>query len=237
MPDVDENWEALPLRRAWEFLNSKGFTEQADRIRTSQDRQGGYTSTLKRGKVVTLMRENGLLEEFVNLHWQNGTTAQGRRLIERYARIHERFLNQSPEEEEADEEDLDEGHFALEAHLRDYLATHLHLLESGLSLFPLPDGQSAVEYGVDRSGRRIDILARDGDEIPVVIELKVSRGHERTIGQALYYRGRVKEIFGASRVRIFIVAGQISSELKLAAIDLLDVSLFDYRLSMTVAQV
>jgi RecB family endonuclease NucS len=80
----------------------------------------------------------------------------------------------------------------------------------------------------------VDILAKDKAGIPVVIELKVSRGHERTIGQALYYRAKVKEIFNVERVRIFIVALEMSLELRSAAKEVLDVSLFEYSLSMTV---
>ena len=110
-------------------------------------------------------------------------------------------------------------------------------MERGLAQFPTTDGRTPVEFSVDDSGRRIDILAKDNDGIPVVIELKVSRGHERTIGQALYYRGRIKTLFNVPRVRIFIVASQIGPELRLAAGDLPDVTLFDYRLSMTVERV
>ena len=88
------------------------------------------------------------------------------------------------------------------------------------------------EYPVD--GRRIDILAQDSSGKPVVIELKVSRGHERTIGQALYYRAKIKEAFKTPIVRIFIVALEMSPELRMAATEVPNVSLFEYSLSMTV---
>ena len=83
-------------------------------------------------------------------------------------------------------------------------------------------------------GRRVDILAKDKAGLPVVIELKVSRGHERTIGQALYYRAKIKEMFKVESVRIFIVALELSSELRVAAKEVPDVSLFEYSLSMTI---
>ena len=103
--------------------------------------------------------------------------------------------------------------FAYEEHLRDYLAKNLSILEASLTLW---DGSEveAVEFPVD--GRRIDILAKDKSGVPVVVELKVNRGHERTIGQCLYYRAKIKEIMKVPRVRIFIVAEEISHELKLA---------------------
>ncbi len=67
--------------------------------------------------------------------------------------------------------------FALEEQLRDYLAENLGILEAGLSLWPIENGD-AVEFQVDEQGpsRRIDILAKDRGGLPVVIELKVSRG-------------------------------------------------------------
>ena len=109
-------------------------------------------------------------------------------------------------------------------------------IEDGLEPWPAPD-KPAVEFPVDDRGRRIDILAKDRDGTPVVIELKVSKGHERTIGQALYYRGRIKQLFSTERVRIILVASAISSELRTATADLSDVDLFDYRLSMTLTRV
>lgn len=90
---------------------------------------------------------------------------------------------------------------------------------------------------MDGTGRRIDILAKDAAGLPVVIELKVSRGHERTLGQALYYRGRVRELFNVESARIIIIAREISAELTTAAKDIEWVSLFQYRLSMTLDRV
>jgi len=92
--------------------------------------------------------------------------------------------------------------------------------------------RATVEFPVN--GRRVDILAKDKAGMPVVIELKVSRGHERTIGQALYYRATIKEIFKVATVRIFIVTLELSSELRVAAKEVPDVSLFEYSLAMTI---
>jgi len=121
--------------------------------------------------------------------------------------------------------------FAYEEDLRDYLAKNLNILEPGLNLWTGSDKDS-VEFAIE--GRRIDILAKDVAGVPVVVELTVSRGHERTIGQCLYYRGKIKEILNAAKVRIIVVAQEISPELKLAAHEVPDVTLFEYSLSMTV---
>ena len=121
--------------------------------------------------------------------------------------------------------------FAYEAHLRDYLAKNLSILEPGLMLWTgTMDG--STEYAVE--GRRIDILAKDKQGIPVVIELKLSRGHERTLGQALYYRGKLKQILGLARIRIIMVASEISDELRIASTEVSDVDLFSYALTMQV---
>jgi hypothetical protein len=121
--------------------------------------------------------------------------------------------------------------FAYEEDLRDYLARNLYILEPGLNLWTGSDTES-VEYAIE--GRRIDILGKDAAGVPVIVELKVSRGHERTIGQCLYYRAKIKEIMNAAKVRIFVVAQEISPELKCAAQEVPDVTLFEYTLSMTV---
>ena len=83
----------------------------------------------------------------------------------------------------------------------------------------------------------IDILARDRSELPVIIELMVNRGHEKTVGQALYYRARIKQRFGAERVRIFIIAAEISPELRAAASEVSDVLLFECGLAVKVTAI
>jgi hypothetical protein len=123
--------------------------------------------------------------------------------------------------------------FALEAHLRDYLARNLSILERGLRLWS--DSPPSVEYSIEN--RRIDILARDSDDIPVVVELKLSKGHEKTLGQALYYRAKLKQVLQSARVRIIMVASEITDELRLASTEVTDVDVFSYRLSMQVHRV
>jgi len=123
--------------------------------------------------------------------------------------------------------------FAYEAHLRDYLAKNLHLLEVGLKLWAGSEAES-VEYAVE--GRRIDILARDSENIPVVVELKLSKGHERTLGQALYYRGKLKQMLEIPRARIIMVASEITDELRIASKEVADVDLFEYALTMQITK-
>src|ERR1039458_2415813 len=74
--------------------------------------------------------------------------------------------------------------FALEAHLRDFLAKNLDRIETGLRLYASPE-RNGVEYPV--GGGRIDLLAVDRNGKFVVIELKLSQGRKKTLGQLLYY--------------------------------------------------
>ena len=133
-------------------------------------------------------------------------------------------------DEESDEgiETQSDSTFALEAHLRDYLARNLTILEKGLQLWS--STPPSVEYQID--SRRIDLLAKDVEGIPVVIELKLSKSYDRVIGQALLYQGLVAAKLGLQKVRIMLVAGEVSKELKIACARLNDVTLFEYAITM-----
>jgi endonuclease len=135
---------------------------------------------------------------------------------------------------ELTEEIESQNEFAYEAHLRDFLVKNLNILESGLTLWSTGAANS-VEYPIE--GRRIDILAKDREGVPVVIELKLSRGHERTLGQALYYRGKIRQLLKMPRVRIIMVAREISEELRIASAEVNDVELFSYTLTMQVEKI
>ena len=79
-------------------------------------------------------------------------------------------------------------------------------------------------------------MAVDKNHIPVVIELKVSRGYEKVIGQCLYYKNRVKELLQTPRVRIVIIAREITPHLKTATADLPDVELYEYSLAVKLSK-
>jgi RecB family endonuclease NucS len=68
-------------------------------------------------------------------------------------------------------------------------------------------------------GRFIDILAVDNQGSCVVIELKLSRGYDRVIGQLLRYMAWVEQNMDSAKpVRGIIVAKEITDDLKLAAL-------------------
>ena len=126
--------------------------------------------------------------------------------------------------------------FAYEQDLRDFLAKNLSKLESGLQLYQ-DEGITGIEFPA--GGRFIDILAVDRSGALVVVELKVSRGYDRTVGQLLRYIGWIEanQAEPGQRVRGIIVAKEISEDLLLACRRIHDVTLFEYELSVTVRQV
>jgi len=117
------------------------------------------------------------------------------------------------------------------------LASNLHIIEDGLRLYVSESGVKGVEYIIPKTQRRIDILAIDKNNDYVVIELKVSRGYEKTIGQSLYYQSMVKNTFDVAKVRIIIIAREISEELIMGTKYLPDMQLFEYQLSLTLNQI
>lgn len=129
--------------------------------------------------------------------------------------------------------DATNGHeFAYEHDLRDFLARNLHLIEPGLTLYE-EEGIRGIEFPA--GGRFIDILAVDRQGNYVVIELKVSRGYDRVIGQLLRYMGWIERNHAerGRGVRGMIVARNITEDLVLAAGRIANVELFEYELSVT----
>jgi RecB family endonuclease NucS len=123
--------------------------------------------------------------------------------------------------------------FAYESDLKNFLSKNLHVLEPGLKLYE-EEGITGVEFPA--GGRFIDVLALDPSGAYVVIELKVSRGYDRTVGQLRRYMGWVAKNHAApgQAVRGIIVAREISQDLILACSGLSDVELFEYEMSVSV---
>lgn len=126
--------------------------------------------------------------------------------------------------------------FLLERDLQNYLARNLNCIEPGLRLHEIDD-VPALEF--DAGGRRIDILATDSRGDFVVIELKVSRGYDRVIGQLLRYVNWIRRNLAepGQNVRGIIVSRSVSEDLRLACASIPDIDLFEYQLSVTVVRV
>ena len=141
-------------------------------------------------------------------------------------------------ESESDDEILTEQstqEFAYEKDLQNFLVKNLDAIEPGLTLFQ-DDGVSGVEFPV--GGRFIDILAVDKEGSLVVIELKVSKGYDKVVGQLLRYVAWIKinQAEDTQKVRGMIIARTISEDLKLACSGINDLQLFEYQISVSLEE-
>lgn len=146
-------------------------------------------------------------------------------------------LDSEDEEEaggETEQESSPSREFAFERDLKNYLARNLNALERGLELYD-EGGVPGIEYPV--GGRYIDILGVDADGAFVVVELKVSRGYDKTLGQLMRYMGWVRRHLATGRpVRGIIVASGITEDLKIATW-VPDVKLVEYEIEFRLKQV
>ena len=129
------------------------------------------------------------------------------------------------------EEEAESSQFSFEKDLQNFLVKNLHLIEPDLRLYE-SEGITGVEYPV--GNRFVDILAVDINNQLVVIELKVSKGYDRVVGQILRYMAWFEKKFAdeSQKVRGIIIAKQISEDLKLACSKIVDVKLMEYELSV-----
>lgn len=116
------------------------------------------------------------------------------------------------EESELVAEDVEETReltFGLERDLQRALRSNIQQLEEGLSI---------IDGGSEHTtlAGRVDILAQDSSERPVVVELKVGRASSKVIAQVLAYMSAVSDEKG-STVRGIIVAGEFDELVILAS--------------------
>lgn len=135
-----------------------------------------------------------------------------------------------------DDSSVEPSKFAYESDLRDFLARHLTIVEPGLQLYE-DEGITGVEFPV--GGRFADILGVDAQGRLVVIELKVSRGYDRVVGQLLRYMAwiRAHQAEVGQGVHGMIIAREISDDLRLACSSNPDVELFEYELAVSLRRV
>lgn len=146
--------------------------------------------------------------------------------------------------EDRADEDTDDGEamkpeareFAYENDLKNFLANNLNIIRSSLKVYQ--DGDiSGLEFPV--GNRRVDILAIDNDKDLVVIELKVSKGYDRVVGQLLRYMGWIEQNLAepGQKVKGMIIARGISDDLRLATSRVNDIELYEYELSVTLKKI
>ncbi len=225
---------------AYPFGAEHGLEREVNKIREMDiEWDSSYTSSVRKGYIVALFESHGIFDAFKKEHWSVGNTPAGEKKRLWYLKIkarYEEFLaGRGPE---AAAESGDEGleaeqgvEFALEAHLRDFLAKNIERIEAGLRLYESPE-RTGIEFPVD--GGRIDLLAIDRNAKFVVVELKISQGRNKTLGQLLYYMGWVDKHLGGGPCRGFIIAKDIGEELSVAVSRVSGVSLAKYRMSFAI---
>lgn len=244
---MTEQTQSLSLIAAYQFGTERGLGSEVEQIRTMPIDGFAHTPSVRRGYIAHLFRKRGMLDDFINQHWNVGSTREGQTKLRYYEKRRLAHLSgpgggadgdtggtDEDEASGADPEEQEIQRFAMESHLRDFLGKNLSTLEPGLRLFK-DAGRDGIEYPI--ASGQIDILALDEDERPVVIELKLSRGRTRALGQLVYYMGWVDQHLGRGPSRGMIVAAEISDELVTAVHRVPGVSLFAYKLSMTVEPV
>ena len=230
------------LFAAYGFLKSQGLGNESEEIKNSSDKFKSYSSTLRRAKIITLVQDKKLLDAFCKAVWTSGLTEKGKSRIRFFENLVLRFYSdqEGTTTAEDDEDEIsvvkEENEFAYENDLRNYLIKNLGIIEKGLK-FHEADDVERKEFYVPGTLRRIDILATDKNNNFVVIELKVSRGYEKVVGQTLFYQSSIKTIFKKDKVRAIIIAREITSELKTATQFLPDFELFEYQLSLTLNKI
>jgi hypothetical protein len=222
----------VSLRDAYKYAEHKDLSHDVAAIKEMEiEWDRSYTTTVRKGRALELLEINELLPAFISEKWPDGRTSYGEWRTKFCIKIwHEyrAFLNG---EELSNDRGSDEElglEFALEAHLRDFLARNLQCVEPGLRLFE-KDGKVGVEFIVDQG--RIDLLAIDRNGKFVVIELKLSQGRNKTLGQLLYYMGWVDRNLGNGPCRGLIIAREITDDLKVAVSRVPGVSLVRYLMS------
>jgi hypothetical protein len=134
------------------------------------------------------------------------------------------------------ENQTEENEFAYERDLQNFLAKNLNKIEYGLTLYN-EEGINGLEFPV--GNRTIDILALDKHKNFVVIELKVSRGYDRVVGQILRYIAWIRKNLSDSnqKVRGVIISREITEDLLLACSETKNIELYEYSLSVSLRKI
>lgn len=122
--------------------------------------------------------------------------------------------------------------FALESHLRDYLARNLNTTIK----FTTPLEVVGVEYST--AVGPIDLLAKNNAGDYYIFELKLERGADAALGQLLRYMGWcAKHMSGGREIYGVVLAAEISEKLRYAASLVPNVTLLEYELQIQVRSV
>jgi endonuclease len=240
---MSEELRTLPVKDAYKFGLENGLGDAMEKIRQMEiEWDSSYTTTVRRGYIVDAFEKQGIFEEFKKAYWPTGNTLWGKSKTKFFLKVRQRYEDflQSGEQQEVvtgEADEKEEQEFAAERDLREFLVKNPHCIEKGLQIYEA-DGKFGNEFSIDEGKGRIDLLAVDGQGRFVVVELKLTRGRNKTLGQLLYYMGWVdKNLSKSSSCRGIIIAREIPEDLVLAARRVPDVSLCEYKLSVSVTPI
>jgi len=230
-------YKPIPLMVAYAFATEHGLQAEVESIRRL-DLRAEPTDRVRKGYMIALLEENGLLAQFIEEHWPDGGTPLGatrRRMCQEAVRRYENAEREDGVDiDHEGPEEAEDLRFALEEHLRDFLAKNLERIEKGLRLYQEND-VTGIEFSIGDG--RIDLLAIDESGKYVVIELKASQGRNKTLGQLLYYMGLIDQHLGNGPCRGMIIAGEITPDLIVAASRVQGVTLGQYKMTFVIEPV
>jgi hypothetical protein len=242
---MSEEHKQFRIKDAYAFGAERGLEKETNAIREMIIEWDSYTSSLRKGYLLELFSKAGLFDDFKANYWPIGNTPWGEKERQRVLRIKERYeaflAGRGPEfssEQEAEEE-AQEVFFPLESHLRDFIAANICSIRPhglALRLYVDASGRNGVEYPTGVGP--IDVLAEDSNGNLVVFELKLSKGPDRAVGQALRYMGWIsKHLALGKNVSGVIVAHEIDEKLKYAISAVGNITIFEYKLQFDLQQV
>ena len=122
--------------------------------------------------------------------------------------------------------------FALESHLRDYLARNLNSTVKFATPLEVVDVEYSTAVGP------IDLLAKNSAGDYYVFELKLERGADAALGQLLRYMGWCAKHLSQGRpVFGVVLAAEISEKLRYAASLVPNITLLEYEIQIQVRSV
>ena len=230
----------LPIEKAYEFAKDHGLGDKVQEIkgRNFEELSPGKANATRKGLIIELFEENRIYADFVGKYWPDGSTERGelrRRLFIKFAQEYRDDIVDGDGEDGVDDIEGSFFNFAMESHLRDFLADgKMELIEPGLTLYR-DEKRIGVEFAVDSGSGSIDLLAVDQKGKFVVIELK-NRKSRLALAQLLYYMAWIDKNIGnkVKPCRGIIIANDLSNELMLSVSIVENVAIKKYKLTFSI---
>jgi hypothetical protein len=227
----------LPINMARKFFKEKKLDLEITEMKIERGKiyknYGKKGRGIYKGLIIHRLEKLNLLNEFFEKYWKNGRTDDGKRTIQRYKSKYAEYTGKNGAGSDEDEEN--NSYFTYEKDLQIILAKNLNVIEDGMILYKDKEGKTGIEYPIE--GKRIDVLALDKNNIPVIIELKAGRGHEKVVGQCQFYKNAIKKLFKVEKARVIIITKEITEYLKTATMDMSEYELFEYDLNIKLIKV